>query len=268
MPTLTLDDGLALHYRLDGAPDGPALLFSNSLGTDLSMWDAQVDVLSETFQIVRYDIRGHGGSGVPAGPATLERLGRDLLALLDQLQLARAHLCGLSLGGLTAQWLAVHHPERVNKLVLSNTAARIGSVASWEARIASVEAGGMAAIADAVLARFFSPSFRVAQPETVDRYKASLLATDPTGYTACCAALRDADLRPLVGGIAAPTLVVGGALDEATTPAQAAELHRAIRAGELAVLEGASHLANVERPDSFTGLLRRFLLSYSHEHIG
>lgn len=258
---LTLDDGLALNYSLDGTTDGPALVFSNSLGTDLSMWDAQAAALGDTFRIVRYDTRGHGASATPDAPASLARLGHDLLALLDHLGLARAHLCGLSLGGLTAQWLAIHHPARVERLVLSNTAARIGSVESWNARIAAVEAGGMAAIADAVLARFFSPTLRIAQPETVDGYGAKLLSTNPAGYAACCAALRDADLRSLVKQITAPTLVIAGALDEAAPPRQSQELRAAISASTLALLEEAAHLANVERPDAFSALLRRFLLS-------
>ncbi len=260
MHTLTLDDGIALRYRLDGAAGAPALVFSNSLGTDLHMWDAQVAALGDAFRIVRYDTRGHGGSGVPAGPATLERLGRDLLALLDHLELPRAHICGLSLGGLTAQWLAVYHPARVGRLVLSSTAARIGSVDIWAARIAAVESRGMADVADSVLARFFSPGFRAACPEVVAAYRDTLRATAPAGYVACCAALRDADLRPAVAGIAAPTLVIVGDLDGATPPAQAEELHAAIPGSELAVLDGVAHLANVEAPDVFSALLRRFLL--------
>jgi 3-oxoadipate enol-lactonase len=263
MPTLTLDDGVALHYRLDGDPGAEPLIFSNSLGAGLHMWDAQADALRERFHIVRYDTRGHGASGVPPRPATVEQLGRDLLALADHLGLGRAHLCGLSLGGLTAQWLAAHHPSRVGRLVLSNTAARIGSVESWSARIAAVEAGGMAAIADAVLARFFSPGFRRAFPATVARIGATLLATDPAGYCACCAALRDADLRPLSAGIAAPTLVVAGSLDEATPPEQAEALHALIRGSALALLEGAGHLANLEQPEAFSALVHRFLAGAS-----
>lgn len=261
MPTLILDDGLALRYRIDGSAGAPALVFSNSLGTDLGMWEAQVAILGEHFQIVRYDTRGHGGSGVPGGHATLERLGRDLLALLDHLGLERAHVCGLSLGGLTAQWLAVHHPARVGRLVLSNTAARIGSVESWDARIAAVAAGGMGAIAEAALARFFSPAFRAAHPATVRAYGAVLAATDPAGYVACCAALREADLRPVVARIVAPALIVAGTLDESTPPEQARELHAALAGSELVVLDGAAHLASVERPEVFSALLRRFLLT-------
>lgn len=261
METLTLDDGLTLAYRRDGNPGGPPLVFSNSLGTDHTMWDGHLAALGDSFRLVRYDTRGHGRSGVPAEPASLARLGNDLVALLDHLGLARAHVCGVSLGGVTAQWLAVTHPERVDRLVLSNTGARVGSVASWQARIDAVGAGGLAAIEALVLGRFFSPAFTAAQPATVERFRATLLATDPAGYTVCCAALREADLRPAVATIATPTLIVAGELDESTRPALAEELHRAIAGSELLVLAGAAHLANVEAPELFDGALRRFLLS-------
>lgn len=261
MDTFTLDDGLTLSYRLDGPAGAPAVVFSNSLGTDLHMWDAQVEALADCFGVVRYDTRGHGGSGVAVSPTTLKRLGGDLLALLDHLDLLQAHVCGLSLGGLTAQWLAIYHPHRVERIVLSNTAARIGSVESWDARIAAVAAGGMDVIADAVLARFFSPDFRAANPETVRAYRSTLEATDPAGYTACCAALREADLRPLAGRIAAPTLVIAGELDESTPPEQARELHGLIAGSELVILDGAAHLASVEQPETCSALLRHFLLA-------
>lgn len=260
MDRLALDDGMALAYQLDGNPAGPALVFSNSLGTDLHMWDEQVAALGDTFRIVRYDTRGHGRSGVPAGITNLDRLGRDVLALLDQLGIAQAHLCGLSLGGLTAQWLAIKHPQRVGRIVLANTAARIGSEAIWAARIDAVERGEMAAIADAVLARFFSPRFRAANPAVVQAFGATLVAIDPAGYVACCAAIRDADLRPLVGTIGAPTLVVGGELDEATPPAQAEELYAAIGGSALLIFPGVAHLSNVEQPAEFSEQVRRFLL--------
>jgi 3-oxoadipate enol-lactonase len=261
MDTLLLDDGLTIAYRVDGPPDGPPLVFSNSLGTNVQLWDDQVQELASTFRIVRYDTRGHGRSGVPNGFTTIERLGSDLLALLDHLGIGQTYLCGLSLGGVTAQWLAIHHPTRLRRLVLSNTAARIGNLEVWQTRMQAVASGGMAAILDPVLARFFSPAFRAAAPERVAIFAAILLALDPNGYLAGCAALRDADLRPLVGQIGAPTLVIGGSLDEATPPAQAEELHAAIPQSELAILAGAGHLANVEQPLAFNTLLRQFLLA-------
>lgn len=259
MPMLTLNDGLTLHYRVDGRTDGAPLLFSNSLGTDLGMWDAQVAELSDTFRIVRYDTRGHGASGLPSGPTTLDRLGQDLLALLDHLEIEATHVCGISLGGLTAQWLAIHHPTRVKRLILSNTAARIGSPEIWNARIDAVTSAGMEAVVEAALKRFFSPAFHGRHPEVVQQFGAILRATDSTGYTACCAAVRDADLRPLVAGIRAPTRVIGSSLDESTPPAQAEALHAAIPGSELLLLEGVAHLTNIEQPATFSNLLRNFL---------
>lgn len=259
MATLILGDGLHLNYQIDGAADAPALLFSNSLGTDLHLWDGQVAALGSRYRIVRYDTRGHGQSGVLREAATLDQLGHDLAALLDHLRLERVHLCGLSLGGMAAQWLAIHHPERVDRLVLSNSAARIGSVDTWAERIAAVERGGVGAVAAASLGRFFSPAFHGQQPQVVAQYDAMLRSIDPAGYTACCAALRDADLRGQVAAISAPTLVIGGSLDQSTPPEQARELANLIRTSELAILDGAAHLANVEQPDAFNSLLAHFL---------
>jgi 3-oxoadipate enol-lactonase len=258
MGDLILDDGLRLHYQIDGSAAMPPLVFANSLGTTMRMWDAQVAALGSAFWVVRYDTRGHGASGVPNEPATITRLGRDLLALLDHLAIAQAHVCGLSLGGITAQWLAAHHPNRVNSLVLANTAARIGSAEGWEARIAAVSHGGMAAVGEAVLARFFSPAFRASNSALVATYGATLAATNPQGYCACCAALGSADLRPLLEHITAPTLIIAGTYDEATPPAQSEELHTAILKSEL-VLLAAGHLSNVEQPDAFSAYLNHFL---------
>ncbi len=252
MSRLILDDGTRLHYQAGGLPDGPALLFINSLGTDLGMWAPQARMLAERVRIIRYDTRGHGLSDAPPGPYTVEQLGLDALALLDALGVERVNLCGLSLGGLTALWLAIHHPARVGRAVFANTAARIGSVETWSARIAAVEAGGMAAIRDAVLARFLSAGFRERDPEMTDTVGAMLLTTPPHGYIGCCAALRDADLRNLVSTIEARSLVIGGELDEATPPAQAEDLHAGIVPSELMVIPGVAHLSNLEAPDLFS----------------
>jgi 3-oxoadipate enol-lactonase len=189
---------------------------------------------------------------------TIERLGRDLLALLDYLGIARAHVCGLSLGGMTALWLAAHHPERVGRAVFANTAARIGTAATWDARIAAVRGGGMAAVRDAVVARFFSEGFRARRPDVARAFGDMLEATRPDGYVAACAALRDADLRAVVPAIRAPALIVAGALDEATPPAQSEELHTAIGGSEMVALD-AAHLSNVEQPEAFSARLLLFL---------
>jgi 3-oxoadipate enol-lactonase len=252
-------DGVRLFYRIDGAAAAPVLMLSNSLGTDLHMWDPQVRALAERFHVVRYDSRGHGRSDVPPGPYSLERLGRDLLALCDALDIEQAHLCGLSLGGQVALWLASHHPERVLRAVFADTAARIGTDALWNQRIEAVRAGGMRPIRDAIVARFLSEPFRQLHPDVALRLGATLDATAPDGYIAACEALRDADLIASVSHIRAPSLVIVGALDVATPPAQAAALHDAIVGSELTVLPAAAHLSNVEQPEVFTTHVLAFL---------
>lgn len=251
MSTLVVDDGIRLAYQLDGPADAPALLLINSLGTDLRMWEPQVAALASGLRVLRYDSRGHGRSDAPPGPYTLERLGLDTVALLDGLGIERAHVCGLSLGGLVALWLAIHRPGRVGRAVFANTAARIGSHEIWGARIAAVRAGGMAAIRDAVLARFLSAGFRERRPEVAANVSEMLVATPPEGYVGCCAALRDADLHNLVSTIEARSLVIGGELDEATPPAQAEDLHAGIVPSELMVIPGVAHLSNLEAPELF-----------------
>jgi 3-oxoadipate enol-lactonase len=252
MRSLVVDDGTRINYQVDGPANGPVLLFINSLGTNLGMWAPQARTLANRVRIIRYDTRGHGLSDAPPGPYTVERLGLDALALLDALGVDRANVCGLSLGGLTALWLAIHHPDRVGRAVFANTAARIGSPETWSARIAAVEAGGMAAIRDAVLARFLSAGFREREPGMTDTVGAMLLTTPPQGYIGCCAALRDADLRNLISTIEARSLVIGGELDEATPPAQAEDLHAGIVPSELMVIPGVAHLSNLEAPDLFS----------------
>ena len=251
--------GARLAYETHGADDAPPLVLAHSIGTDRHLWDPQVAALAERFRVVRYDVRGHGASSVSTEPVTIETLGRDLLALLDHLGAGRADVCGLSLGGITAMWVAVHAPERVRRVVLANTAARVGTVESWEARIAAVRAGGMAPLRDVVLARWLSAGYRARHPEVARALGDRFAATPADGYVAACVALRDADLRDAVRAIRAPTLIVAGAADEATPPAQSEELHDAIAGSELVVLPEAAHLSNVERPEEFTAHVVRFL---------
>ncbi len=259
MQTFITDNGIQIAYQIDGIADAPALVFSNALGTDLHMWDEQVVALGRFFRIIRYDTRGHGQSANPTEPATIDRLGHDLVGLLDYLGIEHTHVCGLSLGGLTAQWLAATYPQQVDRAIFANTAARIGSFESWSTRISFVERGGMGAIRDTVLARLFRPAFRSQNPEIVQHYSALLDTSNPDGYIAACAALRDADLRPIVGAIRAPCLIITSTLDEATPAAQAEELQRAIAGSTLVVLEQAAHLSNVEQPEAFNVVLREFL---------
>ncbi len=256
---ITSDDGTRLAYRLDGPTRAPALVLVNSLGADLRLWGPQIAALSASFHIVRYDTRGHGRSDAPAGPYTIDRLGLDLLALLDRLDLASAHLCGISLGGLTVQWVAAHRPGRVGHVVLANTASRIGTAEGWQARIDAVRAGGMAAVREAVVTRFLSAGFRAAHPRETHAVGAMLQDTDPTGYMAACAALRDTDLSAVTPSIDRPALIVAGASDEATPPAQSEELRAAIAGSVVQVLPRTGHLSNVEQPAVFNALLLDFL---------
>lgn len=254
-------NGVRLAYRVDGPDDAPTLVLINSLGTNMHMWDQQVAQLSHTLRIVRYDSRGHGSSDVPASPYTFEQLGYDLLVLLDALQIERAHICGLSLGGIVALWLAVMYPERVSRAVFANTAARIGTEESWDTRINAVAAGGMAAIRDAVVARFLSARFREHNPEMTQQISDMVEATNPMGYSGACAALRGADLRTQVSAIRVPSLIIAGALDESTPPSQARELHAGITGSQLIVFDEVAHLSNIERPKEFSEYVLNFLMS-------
>ncbi|MFO1311693.1 MAG: 3-oxoadipate enol-lactonase [Burkholderiales bacterium] len=251
-------DGGELHYRVEGVPDRPALVLSNSLGTDLAMWEPQLDALLAQFRVVRYDTRGHGRSLVTPGPYSIGELGRDVVALLDHLGIGRAAFCGLSLGGIVGQWLGAHAPSRVSKLVLCNTAPKIGTPDVWNARIATVEAKGMGAISDALVGRWFTPGFVERDPATIARMKAMLERQPARGYIAACAAVRDADLREDIARIAAPTLVVAGTHDPVTTPADASFMASRIRNARVAEL-AASHLSNIEAADAFTAALLDFL---------
>ena len=250
-------DGVRLAYRLDGPEQSPVIVFINSLGTDWRMWNPQVAELSKSFRLLRYDIRGHGQSGLSSEAFNIARLGLDLLALLDELSLDRVRLCGLSLGGVIALWLAIHHPERIERGVFANTAARIGTVEGWNARIDAVQTGGMGALRNEVVARFLSAGFRERDPETTQLIGDILEATNPVGYIAACVALRDSDLRDLIHKIRVPSLIVAGALDEATPPAQARELHNAIVGSELIIFPEVAHLSNVEQPEAFNVCLLR-----------
>jgi 3-oxoadipate enol-lactonase len=252
-------DGVGLNVRVDGPADAPPIVLSNSLGTDLSMWEPQMPSLRERFRVVRYDLRGHGGSDVSPGPITVDRLGQDVVDLLDALGIERAHVCGLSVGGLVSIWLAARHPDRLDRAVLGAAAARIGTAELWQSRADAVRAGGMAAVVDIVMTRFFSERFRTERPDVVARVAQGLAATPPEGYAAACLALRDADLRAEVARIAAPSLVVVGREDPATPVAEAEWLHARIPGSELVVLEDAGHLCNLEQPERFTDAVVGFL---------
>ena len=247
-----------LNYRIDGGDALPWLVLSNGLGLDLTMWDPQMPALTRSFRVLRYDTRGHGASSTPADPCTIEQHGRDVLALLDEVGAARAHVCGFSMGGIIAMWLGVHAAHRLDRLVLAHTAARIGPVSMWNERIAVVQARGMSAISGAAMERWFTPGFLAREPATVEALKRVFEANDAEGYVQCCAAIRDADFREAIGQIAVPTLVISGSRDQTTTLADGQELAERIPGARMVEIDGA-HLSNFERRSEFTGALLDFL---------
>lgn len=259
-PRMTFADlgELRMHYSLtDG--EGPVLVFSNSLGTDMSLWDPQMVELQDHFRILRYDTRGHGKSSVTPGEYTIAQLGLDILQLLDFLAIDRVYFCGLSIGGLTGMWLGLHAPDRLHRLVLANTAAKIGTIESWNARIASVRTNGLKSLAPAVMERWFSPKFRAACPQIVARAQNMLENAPPEGYAGLCAALREADLREVIPNIKAPTLIIYGASDPSIPVSDSLFLRDRIP-GATAVELDAAHLSNIEQPELFTNAVKNFLL--------
>ena len=247
-----------LEYRLDGAEDAPLVVLSNSLGTSMAMWEPQMQALTARFRVLRYDARGHGSSSVPPGPYTIAQMGEDVLALLRALHVRRAHFCGLSMGGMVGLWLGVHAPALIDRLVLSNTAARIGPPEAWNTRIARVREGGMQAIVDAVLARWLTPDFIASGAPAVQLARTMLLASPAEGYCASCAAVRDMDQRDDIGRILAPTLVIAGTHDLVTTPADHRYLADRIDGARYVELD-APHISNLEQPAAYTRTLVDFL---------
>jgi 3-oxoadipate enol-lactonase len=257
---VTTVDGCRIAYRFDGPQHAPVLLLSNSLGTDMAMWTPQLDAFAKHFRVLRYDSRGHGASGSPAGAYSMDRLGRDVVELLDALELETVDFCGLSKGGMVGQWLGVHAPERIRRLVLANTSAHMGPPSNWQARIEGVLNAGMAPLADASIARWFTPDFPTRAPEAIAPIRTMLLACNPQGYAGCCAAIRDMDQRPTASLIAPPVLVIAGSQDPSTSIADGAWLARTVQDGRLETLE-AAHLSNVEQPEAFAKAVTTFLPS-------
>jgi 3-oxoadipate enol-lactonase len=252
-------DGVGIAWQEHGPGHAPPLVLVHSLGLDSQMWEPQVEALSDDYRTVVMDLRGHGRSDAPSGPYSIGRLALDVLAVADAAELERFALCGLSIGGQVAQWLALECPERLSALVLADTAARIGTAESWTERIAAVASGGLEPLAPTVLARWFSAGIEEHEPDHYTYARERFLTTSPDGYVGCCAALADSDLQQRVGDIGAPTLIIVGSEDVPTPPAQARELHEAIGGSELKVIEGAAHISSLDAARVFTLLLRRFM---------
>jgi len=260
MPMIQADDGCPIHVELAGREGAPALMLSNSLGTDLTMWDEQVKPFTEHFRLIRYDRRGHGQSGVPQGPYSMERLGRDVIAVLDALGVEKTNWCGLSMGGMVGQWLGANAPERIEKLVLSNTNSYYEDKNFWHGRIKMVRDKGLEPLVDANMARWFTEGFRARAPQTMQRMTEMLLGTKLPGYIACCEAVRDMDFRESNPRITAPTLVIVGAEDAATPPAFGEAIRAQIKGAQLASID-AAHIANVEQPEAYSQAVLDFLLN-------
>jgi 3-oxoadipate enol-lactonase len=260
MPEIKTDDGCVIHVEVEGPQHAPVLMLSNSLGTNLHMWDDQVAPWSSHFRLVRYDRRGHGQSSVPKGPYTMERLGRDVLAVIDALEIAKINWCGLSMGGMVGQWLGAHAPGRVDKLVLSNTSSYFPDKAIWEGRLKTVRDKGLAAIVDANMERWFTADFRERSPRAIAKMREMFLATKADGYIGCGEAIRDMDHRPLLAKISAPTLVIAGKHDPATTLEANEFICEHVPNADIAVLDTA-HIANVEQPKRYADTVLDFLLS-------
>lgn len=255
-------DGIALHYREDGDAAGAPLVFSNSLGTDLRIWDAVVDRLPAGLRVIRYDKRGHGLSECPPAPYSMGALVHDAEMLLDRLEVKDAVVVGLSVGGLIAQGLAVKRMDQVRAMVLSNTAAKIGTAQLWDDRIAMVRNEGLAAMAPGVMERWFSPRFR-ATPELA-LWQTMFERQPSEGYAGCCEAIKGTDFLTTTAGLRLPTLAIAGDHDGATPPDLVRETAALVPGSRFELIRGAGHIPCVEAPDRYTELLTGFLREIGH----
>jgi 3-oxoadipate enol-lactonase/4-carboxymuconolactone decarboxylase len=247
------------NYKISGTPNSPVLVFSNSLGANMNMWDELIPFLLPYFQVLQYDTRGLGGSEITAEPYTIELLGQDVIDLLDQLKIEEAYFCGLSMGGLIGQWLGIHHPERFSKIIIANTAAKIGDAEAWDSRIETIKNSGMEAIVAATMERWFTEDFRANNPKRLAETKAMFLSSDILGYSNCCAAVRDADFRADLHKITSKVLVITADEDAVTNVEHAEFLVQHIPDAALSILP-ARHLSATELPAQFATLLIQFIV--------
>lgn len=257
MPKFTSNDA-EINYQTFGDASKPAIVFSNSLGTKYSMWQAQIDALQNDFYVICYDTRGHGQSSAPQGPYTIDQLGQDVINLLDHLNIEKANFCGISMGGLTGQWLAIHKPEYFNHVIVCNTAAKIGQEQAWLDRAKLVREQGLKPIAETAALRWFTERFIQSQSTIVESMSNDLAAGSAEGYASCCEALAKADLREDLKNISVPVLVIAGQQDPVTTVADGQFMVDRIANAELFEID-ASHISNVEKPQEFNQALESFL---------
>jgi 3-oxoadipate enol-lactonase len=257
-------NGVLLHYRLDGRTDAPMLGLVNSLGTDARIWDKVVALLADRYRILSYDKRGHGLSAAPAGDYAIDDEVDDLAGLLDHLEIDRLALAGVSIGGMIGQAFALRHPQRLQALVLCDTAAKVGDAAMWNGRIAAVQQGGMASIADAVMTRWFTEAFRHGRPDELAGWQTMFERMPVEGYAGSCAALRDADLTDAIAGITTPTLVVAGDQDLSTPVALVRATAKRIPGARFEIIAGAGHIPSIEQPGALATLMTHFLQEVGH----
>ena len=257
MPTLTTNE-VTLNYETFGDATKPALIFSNSLGTNYGMWQKQFNYFKHDYFVICYDTRGHGNSTAPQGPYRLEQLGNDVIQLLDHLAVEKASFCGISMGGITGQWLAVHHPHRFNHVIVCNTAAKIGQESAWLERAAAVRANGLSQIAETAATRWFTERFIQSQAAVVANLSHDLAAGSVEGYASCCEALAKADLRADLNTVQIPVLVIAGAQDPVTTVADGEFIQQQIANSQLFAID-ASHISNIEQPQAFNQAVADFI---------
>jgi 3-oxoadipate enol-lactonase len=258
MPMIKADDGCPIYVEVEGSASAPALMLSNSLGTDLHMWDDQAGEFAKHFRLVRYDRRGHGQSGASKGPYSFDLFGRDILTILDALKIKTVNWCGLSMGGMDGQWLGANAPGRVDKLILANTNFYYADKSPWADRIKAVREKGLASFVGMNMERWFTKGFRERAPQTIERMTKMFLAADRDGYAACVEAIRDMDFRASNPRIGKPTLVIVGKHDPATPPAWGEQISQQIKGAKLAELD-AAHISNVEQPKAFAKAVLNFL---------
>lgn len=251
-------DGCPIRVEVEGPDGAPALMLSNSLGTDLSMWNPQAKAFAEKFRLIRYDRRGHGRSGAPKGPYSMERLGRDALAVLDALKIEKTHWCGLSMGGMVGQWLGANAPQRMGRMILSNTACYYADKDIWNGRVKLLREKGLPAVVGGTMERWFTPGFRARAPQTIASMSEILLKTPLEGYIGCCEAIAAMDHREMLAKIKAPVLIIAGKVDPATTVEHAEFIRDRVAGSKLTVLD-AAHISNVEQPDIYTKTVLDFL---------
>ncbi|MCU4391839.1 3-oxoadipate enol-lactonase [Acinetobacter courvalinii] len=247
-----------IHYQTFGDPNAPALVFSNSLGTNYGMWQQQFNYFKQRFYVICYDTRGHGSSSTPSGPYSLQQLGEDVIRLLDHLKIEKASFCGISMGGITGQWLAIHYPERFSHVVIANTAAKIGQEQAWLDRAQLVRKQGLGPIATTAASRWFTDPFIQSHPAIVNNLCNDLSAGSADGYANCCEALAKADVRDQLKDIHLPVLIIAGTQDPVTTVADGQFMQQQIADAQLVQIN-ASHISNIEQVDAFNTALDDFL---------